>query len=54
MQIANLASDINILSQAQNAAEQVLHDDPDLSLPENRKLKEQIERLFELNADKLN
>jgi ATP-dependent DNA helicase RecG len=54
MRIANLASDINILSQAQNAAEQVLHDDPNLSLPENRKLKEQIERLFELNAEKMN
>ena len=54
MRIANLASDINILSQAQNAAEQVLHADTELNLPENRKLKEQIERLFEINADKLN
>jgi len=54
MRIANLASDMLLLSQAQNAAEETLRADPELSAPENRKLAEQIKRLFEINADKMN
>ena len=54
MHIANLATDMLILNQAQNAAETLLKTDPDLKTPENRKLSAQITRLFELNTDKLN
>jgi len=54
MRIANLASDMNILSQAQSAAEDLIKQDPELQLPEHRKLAEQIEKLFEINADRLN
>jgi len=54
MHIANFATDILVLNQAQNAAENLLRTDPELSAPENRKLARQIRRLFELNIDKLN
>jgi len=54
MHIANFATDMLVLHQAQNAAENLLKSDPGLSLPENRKLAEQIGRLFEINADKMN
>jgi len=54
MRIANFATDMLVLNQAQNAAENLLKADPDLSAPENRKLAEQIERLFEINIGKMN
>jgi len=54
MKIANLASDMVTLSFAQKAAEDVLGSDPELIKPENRKLAEQITRIFELNIDRLN
>jgi len=54
MKIANFATDMMVLNQAQNAAEDLLCKDPELSTPENRKLLEQINRLFELTADKMN
>jgi len=54
MHIANFATDMLVLNQAQNAAENLLREDPELSSPGNRKLLEQIKRLFEINADKMN
>jgi len=54
MRIANFATDMLVLNQAQSAAENLLRSDPELSLPENRKLAEQIKRLFEINTDKMN
>jgi hypothetical protein len=54
MRIANLASDMVSLSHALNAADETLRADPELKTPENRKLAEQITRLFEINADKMN
>jgi len=54
MHIANFATDMLVLNQAQNAAENLLRTDPALSAPENRKLAKQISRLFELNIDKMN
>jgi ATP-dependent DNA helicase RecG len=54
LRIANLAADMVLLGHAQSAAANTLRDDPDLALPENRMLKEQIARLFELNEDKMN
>jgi len=54
MHIANLATDMLVLNQAQSAAENLLKTDPGLNLLENRKLAQQIKRLFEINADKMN
>ena len=54
MRIANFATDMVLLSRAQNAADDILRADPELKTPENRKLAAQITRLFEINADKLN
>ena len=54
MHIANFATDMLILNQAQNAAEELLQTDPKLELPESQKLAAQIKRLFEINEDKLN
>jgi len=54
MHIANFATDMLVLNQAQNAAENLLREDPELKAPENRKLAEQINRLFEVNIDKMN
>jgi ATP-dependent DNA helicase RecG len=45
---------IELINQAQNAAVNVLRDDPNLESPDNRKLAAQINRMFEINADKLN
>jgi len=54
MHIANFATDMLVLNQAQHAAETLLQADPKLEAPENQKLAAQIKRLFEINEDKLN
>jgi len=54
MHIANFATDMLVLHQAQNAAETLLQADPKLESPENQKLAAQIRRLFEINEDKMN
>ena len=54
MRIANLVSDMAILSRAQKAADETLRSDPKLKMPENRNLAEQITRLFDINLDKMN
>ena len=54
LRIANFATDMALLSKAQTAADELLAADLGLKSPENRKLAEQIGRLFDINADKLN
>jgi ATP-dependent DNA helicase RecG len=54
MRIANLASDMEVLSRAQAAAEELLTNDPELSKPENSKLRHRISQLFDINAHTLN
>jgi len=54
MRIANLVSDMAVLSSAQKAADETLRVDPTLKAPENRKLAQQISRLFDIHADRLN
>ena len=54
MRIANFATDMLVLNQTQNAAETLLRSDPELKAPEHKKLADQINRLFEINADKMN
>ena len=47
LRIANLVTDMTLLSHAQNAANDLIRSDPELFLPENRKLAEQITRMFD-------
>jgi len=46
MKIADLAADMNVLVRAQKAAEDTLHIDPSLSMPEHKALATEIERVF--------
>ncbi len=54
MHIADIAGDMDVLKQAQDAAKRVIDEDPDLSDPENRRLNEHIERMFGKLASRLN
>ena len=54
MHIADLCSDMSVLQTAQQAAQELLLSDPELSAPEHAQLKTAVERLFTLNADALN
>ena len=54
LRIADFAADLATLYQAQNSANEILQTDPSLTKPENRKLAEQIMRLFNLNSDMMN
>ena len=49
LHIANFATDMLVLNQAQNAALEVLKKDPELKTHENRDLFEQINRMFKGN-----
>ena len=46
LHIANIVSDTKILYAAQKQAEDILIADPELSLPEHRKLRESMEKMF--------
>jgi len=54
LRIADLAGDMRLLKEAQEAAENLLLDDPTLSKPENRRVLEQVRRLFADNPDIFN
>ena len=54
MHVADLCDDMNVLEEARNAAQALLARDPNLDEPGNRRLKAQCERLFEINAGRLN
>jgi ATP-dependent DNA helicase RecG len=54
MHVADLCDDMNVLEEARNAAQALLARDPDLAEPGNRRLKAQCDRLFEINAGRLN
>ena len=54
MHVADLCDDMNVLEEARNAAQALLQRDPDLNEPGNRRLKAQCDRLFEINAGRLN
>ncbi len=47
MKIADIMTDMHIFTMAQEAAKDVLHDDPELSSRENAGLAEETERLFD-------
>ena len=54
MHIADLCDDMNVLEEARDAAQALLQRDPDLTEPGNRRLRAQCDRLFEINAGRLN
>ena len=52
--IADLGADVQVLQRAQEEANALLLEDPELEREENRALKERIEQLFVRNADSFN
>jgi ATP-dependent DNA helicase RecG len=46
LKIANLATDMELLIQAKQSAEQLFKADPELNMPENKPLKEKIRSRF--------
>lgn len=46
MRLANIVSDTNILYAAQKQAEDILFADPELTLPEHRKIRHAVEKMF--------
>ena len=54
MHIADLCADMTVLEDAKDAAESLLRSDSALSRPEHAALREKCDRLFEVNAGRLN
>lgn len=54
MHVADLGADVNVLKSAQDEAQRLLKDDPELTKPEHRALRERIDRLFSANSDSFN
>ena len=54
LRIADLAGDMRLLKEAQQAAEDLLATDPTLSKAENRRVLVQVKRLFAENPDIFN
>ena len=54
LRVADLAGDMRVLKEAQEAAEELLQSDPTLTNPENRRILNHVKRLFEENPDIFN
>ncbi len=54
LHIADLAGDVWLLQEAKEAAEALLAEDPTLSKPENRHVKEHIEAMFRDSGERFN
>ena len=54
LRISDLAGDMRVLKEAQQAAEELLQTDPALEQPENRRVLAQVRRLFAENPDIFN
>ena len=54
MKIADLAGDMRLLNLAQEAAKQLLEEDPELSAPEDRPVLERVRQLFAATPDIFN
>ena len=54
MKLADLAGDMRLLSQAQEAARRLLEEDPSLARPENRPVWDRVRRLFADTPDIFN
>ena len=53
-QLASLEGDMRLLHQAQDAAREVLAQDPDLSHPDHGPLRQRVEQLFRENGEIFN
>ena len=54
LRVADLAGDVQLLQEAQEAAKELLKADPDLSQPEHRGVRDKVRSLFENNPDIFN
>ena len=54
MKLADLSGDLALLQEAQGAAQELLASDPDLSLPENQPVLDQVRRTFSDTPDIFN
>ena len=54
LRVADLAGDMRVLKEAQQAAQNLLDSDPVLGRPENRRVLDQVRRLFADNPDIFN
>ena len=54
MHVADLMTDMNVLEEARDAAQELLKQDPRLELSQHEKLRKQCDRLFEINAGQFN
>ena len=54
LKVADLAGDTRVLYEAKEAAQALLEQDPELSLPEHRGIRQKVEALFEANRDTFN
>ena len=54
MKLADLAGDMRLLSEAQEAAQSLLDRDPQLASPENRPVWERVRQLFADTPDIFN
>lgn len=54
LRVADLAGDMRVLKEAQEAAEALLRRDPKLTLPEHQSILHQVKRLFAENPDIFN
>ena len=52
--MADLASDMDVLKAGQSAAQETLCDDPELIKPENRYLRDRMEKIFETYSGGIN
>ena len=51
LRIADMATDLEMLHEAQTAAQELLSRDPELALPEHRSLRAEVRQLFENRVD---
>ena len=54
LQVADLQADMQLLRQAQQAAQDIVQRDPELALPEHRLLRAQVQRMFAQHGPALN
>jgi ATP-dependent DNA helicase RecG len=54
LHIADLSGDMRTLTQAQQAAQKLLEEDPDLQSPENRPVRERVREMFADTPDIFN
>ena len=54
MHVADLGADMDVLTRAQQEANALLAEDPQLSRPEHTQLCERVDQLFRVSADSFN